>query len=169
MVKLYAKIFFFCASLCNFLNCRNFTLISVVCLYDIRPLNKTVKVLTWFRSYLNRKFSGLFESILEVKKSDLRKQNVTKCYKRCLSSRSKRSKWEASVKFRWNSKTIQSLIRFFSRSLVFFLVRTLYTQQSLGIDGYENSRTRTKSMFITSIERFKEKMTEYSTGMECFL
>uniref|UniRef100_A0A336N2D2 CSON011114 protein n=1 Tax=Culicoides sonorensis TaxID=179676 RepID=A0A336N2D2_CULSO len=48
-------------------------------------------------------------------------------------------------------------------NLVANSARTLYTVQSLGLDGYESNRTRTKSMFSSTVDRFKEKMNNYSS------
>ncbi|XP_063700900.1 pentatricopeptide repeat-containing protein 2, mitochondrial-like [Culicoides brevitarsis] len=40
-------------------------------------------------------------------------------------------------------------------------VRTLYSAEALGINSYEAGRSRTQSSFVSSADRFKEKMSEF--------
>lgn len=39
-------------------------------------------------------------------------------------------------------------------------VRTLYTEEALGVDKYLYSKERISSQFVNSSEKFKEKMRE---------
>lgn len=44
------------------------------------------------------------------------------------------------------------------------LARQLYTQAALGLESYIHSRQKVKSQFTSMTEKFKAKMTEYTTG-----
>lgn len=45
-------------------------------------------------------------------------------------------------------------------------VRTLYTDEALGVDKYLYSKERISSQFVNSSEKFKEKMREYTSTSE---
>lgn len=43
-------------------------------------------------------------------------------------------------------------------------IRTLYTAEALGVDGYEKQRERSKAQFAGMGEKFRTKMDEFSTS-----
>lgn len=43
----------------------------------------------------------------------------------------------------------------------FFLVRTLYTKEAMGLDGYIQTRERVATQFVNMTDKFKAKMTEF--------